>query len=158
MPFFIIKRDDGTFDHSQQPDGFKPVGGGALENRLFIVECPTRPNSEFVVDYPDDVYAKHIYYQHPNGRKLWDDPFRGAVQFGVEVDNKNRRAIIYSAEQLQMQLEYMQWLMLNVWIPDKKRMYNIADDIVQSYVDAVNALTNAEDARAYIRKNLYYNL
>ncbi|BAW19115.1 hypothetical protein [Ralstonia phage RP31] len=158
MAFFIVKNQSGTFDHSQQPDGFEIVGGGALENRLFIVVCPTTPNAEFVVDYPDEQYAKHIFYQHPQGRKLWYDPFNGEVAFGTEVDNKNRRAIIYSEDQLTIQLDYMKWLMLNVWIPDKKRMYDIADDIVQTYVDAVNALTTAEDARTYIRKNLHYNL
>lgn len=158
MPFFIVKNESGTFIHSEQPEGFKVVGGGAIENRLFIVECPVAPNSEFVVEYPDEQYAKHIFYQHPQGRKLWYDPFGGAVEFGEEVDNKNRRKIIYSDEQLTLQLDYMKWLMLNVWIPDKKRMYGIADDIVQTYIDAVNALTNAEDARTYIRKNLHYNL
>lgn len=158
MPHYIVKNESGTFEPGSQPEGFSAIGGGALENRLFICECPVRPNSEFVVDFPDEQRAKHVYYQHPNGRKLWYDPFNGAVKFGEEVDNKNRRAIIYSEEQLQLQLEYMKWLMLNVWIPDKKRIYEIPDDIIQSYIQQVNDLADAETARIYIRKNLHYNL
>lgn len=158
MPYYIVKNESGNFDIAAQPSGFNVLGGGALENRFFICECPSTPTFEFVVPFPDEEYAKHVYYQHPNGRKLGFDPFKGTVEFGVEVDNKNRRAIIYSQTQLQIQLSFMKWLALNVWIPDKKRMYGIPDDIVQTYIDSVHALGNSEDARTYIRKNLYYNL
>lgn len=158
MPYYIVKNDTGNFYASEQPKGFKALGGGALENRFFICECPTVPVTCFAVVFPEEELAKHVFYQHPNGRKLPCDPFEGRVKFGDVVDNKNRRAIIYSEEQLAIQLSIIKWLALNVWIPDKKRMYEIPEEIVQSYIDAINKLTDAEDARVYIRKNLYYNL
>jgi hypothetical protein len=153
---YIVKNQSGTFENGEQPDNFKVTG--SLENRFFICECSTTPVSEFVVEFPKEQCDKHIFYQHPNGRKLWYDPFNGAVQFGVEVDSKNRRAIIYNEQQLLTQLSYMKWLALNVWIPDKVRMYTISEDIVQSHLNQIDAIDDADLMRVYIRKNLYYNL
>lgn len=156
MPQYIVKNDTGTFPPGSQPDGFQVLS--ALENRFFICESPSQPLGDFVIAWPEEQQAKYPYYQHPNGRKLWWDPFDGAVQFGAEIDSKNRRKIIYNEEQLQTQLEIMKWLCFNLWIPDKQRMYQIAENIVNQYIFSVHAILDAEELRTYIRKNLYYNL
>lgn len=156
MPQYIVKNQSGTFDVTAEPAGFRVIS--ALENRLFICESPTVPSGEFVVEFPEEQQAQFLYYPFPNGKKLWFDPFVGKVAFGTEIDNKNRRAISYSPEQLSARLAIMKWLMLNVWIPDKARMYGIVDDIVADYIAAAAALTDDNTARTYIDKNLYYNL
>ena len=156
MPRYIIKSQTGTFAPGTQPEGFKTFT--ALENRLFMVDCPTPPNSEFVVEFPAELHAAFVLYPYANGKKLPFDPFFGAVQFGNEVDNKNRRAIQYTEEQLSARLTVMKWLMINVWIPDKARMYDTPTEIVGLYIAQVNALTDDVAARTYLQKNLYYNL
>lgn len=153
---YIVKNESGTFDAADQPDGFVAIA--AIENRLFICESPTEPVGDFVVLFPEEQQQQMIYYAYPNGKKLPFDPFNGAVEFGLEVDNKNRREIIYTEEQMNTKLTIMKWLMINVWIPDKARMYSVPEEIVASYIVAVNNLTDAVTARTYIDKNLYYNL
>ena len=153
---YIVKNESGTFNSDDQPVSFKALS--AIENRLFICECDETPNGEFVVEFPEDQQRKLMFYVHANGKKLPFDPFKGLVTFGTELDNKNRRTILYTAEQVADRLAIMKWLMLNVWIPDKARMYSIPTDIVQSYIDRANSITDDVEAKNYINKNLYYNL
>ena len=156
MTIYIVKSQDGNFDMSEQFEGFKVIS--ALENRMFICESPLMPVSEFAIEFPPEEYAKMLFYPFPNGKKLWFDPFDGQVVFGDEVDSKRRRAIQYTDEQLAIRLSIIKWLMLNVWVPDKKRMYDIPDEITDSYIAKINALTDDVAARTYLEKNLYYNL
>lgn len=156
MAQYIIKNTSGTFEPGSQPDGFATIG--ALENRMFRVECPVIPNSEFVAEFPTHQQAQFLYYPYANGKKLPFDPFNGTVEFGSVVDSKGRREIVYTEAQQAERFAVMQWLMLNVWIPDKTRMYNIVQEIVDSYISQVNALPDADTAQTYLRKNLYYNL
>lgn len=156
MKQYIVKNQSGTFDTTIQPEGFKVIG--ALENRLFICESSDSPIGEFVVEFLDEQQQQYMFYPYPDGKKLWFDPFECKVAFGNEIDNKNRRAIKYSNEQLDAKLNIMKWLMLNIWIPDKTRMYDIPLDVVNDYINQVIALTDTISARTYINKNLYYNL
>jgi hypothetical protein len=156
MKKYIVKSLSGTFAPGTQPEGFHAIS--AIENRLFICACPEIPHGDFVIEFPEEQQADFLYYHYSNGKRLWFDPFDGKVVFGNDIDNKNRRAIQYDTTQLATQLRIMKWLMLSVWIPDKKRIYSIPDDIVATYHAQVDALTDSATARTYITKNLYYNL
>ena len=157
MSQFIVKNESGTFVLGSQPIGF--VALSALENRFFICESPITPNGDFVVPFPEEQQTEYLFYPYPNGKKLWFDPFNGSVEFDTVVDNKNRRAIMYTDAQLSIKLSIMKWLMLNVWIPDKARMLNMTTEETAVYIDYVNNnLTDDISARTYINKNLYYNL
>lgn len=153
---YIVKNESGTFDTSIQPVGFVAIE--AIENRFFICESPQTPVGEFVVQFPEEQARNLIFYRYPNGKKLPFDPFNGLVKFGDALDNKNRREIMYTEEQMEYKLSIMKWLMINVWIPDKAEIYSVPEDIVVSYLNAVDGLTDAIKARTYIDKNLYYNL
>lgn len=157
MPYYVVKNQEGTFHAGSQPDGFA-TAHGAIENRLFICVCPTVPNGEFVVEIPNEQLDNFRFYPYSNGKKLPFDIWNGEVKFGEEVDNKRRRVIMYTDEQLAKRLSIQKWLMLNVWIPDKARMYNIDQNIVDGYIAAVDALQDDEAARIHIIKNLHYNL
>lgn len=156
MTFFVVKCQSGTFDTTKQPTGFKVIS--AIENRFFICECAEPPLEEFVVEFPQEQMDNFIFYLYPNGKKLWFDPFDGAVEFAGEIDDKNRRAINYNSDQLNAQLSITCWFALNVWLPDKQRMYGIPDDAILLQIDEVMALTDPDAARTYVRKNLFYNL
>lgn len=153
---YIVKNESGTFDMNTQPEGFRAII--ALENRLFVCDSPTVPVSDFVVEFPDDRYAQFLYYSLPDGKKILADIFGGLVKFGDEVDSKGRRIIVYTQEQKDTRLDIIKWIILNVFIPDKARMYSISDDIVASYIASVNALETDALAVTYVQKNLYYNL
>ena len=156
MPHYFVKCVSGTFLREEQPEGFK--AGLAIENRIFMCESPTPPNSEFVVELPEEMREKFVYYAWPDGKRLPFDPFNGKVKFSEDQDAKLRRAIQYTPEQLADKLDIMKWLMINVWIPDKKRMYGVPDDLVSFYIEQVNSLVDTVEARTYIEKNLFYNL
>lgn len=157
MPYYVVKNVSGTFAPGSQPDGFA-TAHGAIENRLFICSCPTTPNGEFVVEIPAEQLDNFRFYPYPNGKKLPFDIWNGEVQFDQVVDNKRRSAIMYTADQLAKRLSIQKWLMLNVWIPDKTRMYNIEQNIVDNYVATVDNLQDDTTASVYIIKNLHYNL
>jgi hypothetical protein len=156
MPHYLVKCPSGTFHADEQPEGFKALG--AMENRFFMCECPTPPNGDFVVEMPDEQAQNQILYLFKNGKPLLWDPFSGAVQFSDERDAKGRKTIIYSQAQLDAQLAFMKWIALNVWIPDKQRIYGMSDEVINEQIAKVNALTDPELARVFIVKNLYYDL
>lgn len=156
MSIYIVKSQDSNFDMVEQPEGFKVIS--ALENRMFICESPSLPLSEFVIEFPAEEYAKMLFYPFANGKRLWFDPFEGQVTFGEDVDSKRRRAVQYTDEQLAIRLSILKWLMLNIWVPDKKRMYDIPNNMVDEYITKINEFSNDVEARTYLEKNLYYNL
>jgi hypothetical protein len=59
---------------------------------------------------------------------------------------------------LQARLKVFKWLMLNVWIPDKARMYNSPQEVVDLYIEQVAAITDEVAAQTYLKKHLHYNL
>lgn len=156
MTLFVVKCQSGTFDPNKQPAGFKVIS--AIENRFFICECEEPPLEEAVVEFPQEQMDNFLFYLYPNGKKLWFDPFNGVVEFVDVGDNKGRKAINYSDAQLNAQLSITCWFALNVWLPDKQRMYSIPDDAILLQIDEVMALTDPDAARTYVKKNLYYNL
>jgi len=158
MTKWIVKHSTGNFDFSEQPADFKVEPAGALENHFFICDCSSMPTGDYVIEFPVEQQDNFKYFPFDDGKKLWFDPFDGAVQFGEEVDHKNRRAIIYNAEQHAKRLAFMQWMLLNVWLPDKQRMFDIPQDTVALYVNQINALDDSTVARTYIKKNFYYDL
>jgi hypothetical protein len=156
MPYYFVKCPSGTFNSDEQPEGF--VALQAMENWFFLCQSPSMPNGDFVVQLPDEMVDAQRYYLFPNGKNLLWDPFEGDVEFTAEKDAKGRRKIIYTQAQLDAQLAFMRWMALNVWIPDKKRIYNMSDDVIDEQIAKANEPTDPETMRKFIAKNLYYNL
>ena len=156
MTYYIAQAQSCDFNPKEQPEGFRLIS--AIENRCFICESPTQPNSPFVVEFPDRLFGNMQYFNFPNGKKLWFDPFNGAVKFGDEVDSKNRRKIEYSPEQIGIRLELYQWFMTNVWIPDMVRLFSTPEEVKQRLLKEVSELTTDDDAVLYLKMNLHYNL
>lgn len=155
--FYLCKNTSGTFVPAEQPAGFAVLS--ALENRFFLCESPSEPTSEFTVTAPDWLPAAMPFYQYPNGKKLWFDPFNGTVQFSEGVDTKSRRTVQYSQEQLDLRLSVFKWLMLNVWIPDKERLDLLDGRVPDNTLTLqASALLSDVDAEQFLKSNLYYDL
>ena len=159
MAQWLIKHQNGNFDFDQQPAGFKVVV--SFENKFWLCDCAEMPNGEVVIEfnkYQDIKPNWFLYYGLPNGKKTIVDVFAGNVKLSEILDNRNRRAIMYSDEQLSMRLDIMKWLSLNVWIPDKQRVLGLDDAAVETLRSEVEALSDDISAKAYIQSNLYYDL
>jgi hypothetical protein len=154
MALWIVKHKTGNFEN--QPDGFKVIT--ALENSFWRCECPSRPISEFVVEFPPEQEAQYLYYKWPSGKKLLADPFGGNVEASEGTDSKKRRTYTYNQTQLDMRLALIKWLAINVWIPDRQRMQSLDANTVQQYNNNINSFNNDVDAKDYIVNNLYYDL
>lgn len=155
MPIYWVKNSTGSFDHSIQPEGFNPIG--SRENKFFLVESPTPPTGEFVVEFPASIYENYGMANWPDGKKPVGDPFNGAVAFGDEVDKRGRRVIIYTAEQLIQRKELWQWIAVNLYIPDKERLTgNTA--ATTTHLEEIALISTDTDMRQYIIDNLYYDI
>lgn len=156
MPIFIVKSQSGNFDSTVKPEGFRGIS--ALENRFFICESPTKPEGKFVVEFPDEEYAKINHYLFKNGKKVWLDVFDGKVNLSEDVDRKNRRVIQYTEDQMKVRLSIIVWIMLNVFLPDKARLMNLSEVEIQKYKNDIISLSDGELARQYLETNFYYDL
>lgn len=154
MRFWIVKDKLGNFEN--QPAGFKVIT--AIENSFWRCVCPIKPLAPFVVEFPAKQEEQYWYYIWQSGKKLLADPFGGRVQASVEKDSKGRRTYTYTQEQMDMRLDLIKWLALNVWIPDKQRLQNLDESVVQKYIDDINAFNNDVEAKEYVVNNLYYDL
>lgn len=153
MPQWIVKNKLGQFDG--QPDGFNAIH--ALENRFFVCECPSQPAGDFVIPCPEQYQGRDEIYLFGNGKRtlgLLDS----SVQLSEEVDNKNRRAIMYTEEQVLFRLGMIKWIALNVFIPDKQRMQGLTGSDVEVLVQAVESFTSDKLLKDYVTENLYYDL
>lgn len=156
MATWIVKNTQGAFDFSEQPEGFRTVMG--IENRFFICECPTQPVGEIVLEFPIVYPDWHIIYIYTNGKRVLNGTFDGPIELSEDLDRKNRRAIIYTSEQLSLRLQVIQWLALNVWIPDKQRMLQLEPSEVAALQAGIQACVSDVEAKQYVTDNLYYNL
>jgi hypothetical protein len=156
MAYYIVKNRTGTFEPGTQPDGFVAILG--IENRLFIVECPVMPISEFVTPLPDVIYQQRAFYHYAGNKKMPFDPFNGAVAFEDVIDKKGRRRIMYTDAQLALRLDMFKWMMLNVYLPDKARMQSMSQVDVDTAIAEINALPDDITAQTYLTTNLYYDL
>lgn len=155
--YWVVNTENYEFNYKEQPADFEIIAG--IENKFYIVRAlDGKPKGDYVVEFPLDLVKWIPYYQYANGKKLPFDPFNGEVSFGETVDLKNRREIIFTDEQLNMQLTLIKWLMLNVWVPDRQQRLGVSDAAVSLQLNEIDSLTDSEAARTYIRKNLYYNL
>lgn len=150
---WVVKNHWGQFDG--QPEGFEICY--AIENRFFICECPTRPNGDFVVAYPEAYKGYSELYQFQNGKRtlgLTDT----RIQLSDTFDNKARRSIIYTDEQIALRHEIIKWIALNVFLPDKQRMMNIDSGEVDRITQEIETITDDRLLKDYVKENLYYNL
>ena len=153
MAQWIVKNKLGQFDG--QPDGFNAIH--ALENRFFVCECPSEPTGDFVIPCPEQYHGRDEIYLFSNGKRtlgLLDS----SIQLSEEVDSKNRRAIMYTEEQVLFRLDMIKWIALNVFIPDKQRMQGLAGADVEVLVQAVESFTSDKLLKNYVAENLYYDL
>lgn len=150
---WVVKNHWGQFEG--QPEGFRVQY--AIENRFFICECPTRPIGDFVVAYPDAYSGYLELYQFQNGKRtlgLMDS----RIQLSDTFDNKARRSIIYTYEQIALRHEIIKWIALNVFLPDKQRMMNISSTEVDRITQEIDNITDDRLLKDYVKENLYYNL
>jgi hypothetical protein len=156
MALYIVKNTSGTFAPDTQPDGFRAILG--IENRLFITECPTPPNGELVVEFPQEIYDQLPYYHYAGNKKLPFDPFNGAVTFEDVIDKKGRQRILYTDAQFALRLSIMKWMMINVYLADKARMQSMTQAEVDTATAEINALPDDITAKSYLATNLYHDL
>lgn len=156
MALYIVKNTSGTFAPGTQPDGFKAILG--IENRLFITECPTIPNGEFVVEFPQEIFDQLPYYHYASNKKLPFDPFNGNVAFEDVIDKKGRQRILYNEAQFATRLSILKWMMLNVYLPDKARMQSMTQVEIDAAIAEINALPDDITAKSYLITNLYHDL
>lgn len=154
MPYYFAKHKTGNFEN--QPDGFMVIN--AIENSFWRCWSPIVPNADFIIEIPEQQEEWYRYYIWANGKKLLADAFNGSVKFSDWVDEKGRRAIEYTQEQMSMRLNIIKWIAINVWIPDKQRLKNLSQDIVEQYIRDINAFDNDVLAKEYVVNNLYYDL
>ena len=155
MPIYWVKNSAGSFDHSDQPAGFNPIG--SRENKFFLVESPTTPAGEFVVEFPNNIYENYGMANWPDGKKPCGDPFNGKVAYGDEVDKRGRRVIIYTAEQIIQRKELWQWIAVNLFIPDKERLTGDTAATTR-HLSEIALISTDIDMRQYIIDNLYYDI
>ena len=156
MTTWIVKNTAGAFDFTTQPEGFKTVMG--IENRFFICECPTEPLGEIAVEFPIDHPEWYLIYTFTNGKRVLNGTFGGLIELSEDLDRKFRRAIIYTSEQLSLRLQVIQWLALNVWIPDKQRMLQLEASEVALLQAGIQACISDVEAKQFVVDNLYYDL
>ena len=153
MAQWIVKSRLGQFDG--QPNGFVAVS--ALENRFFVCECPTQPLGDFVVAYPEQYRGCEEMYLFGNGKRtlgLLDD----RIKLSEEVVSTNRRAIMYTDEQVLFRLGLIKWIAINVFIPDRQRLQGLSSADVEVLVQAVESFTSDKLLKDYVTENLYYDL
>lgn len=150
---WVVKSHLGQFDG--QPEGFRPIH--AIENRFFVCECPTMPNGDFVVEYPEIFDNCSELYMFPNGKRTLGIVDK-RIQLSDDMDKKYRRTIMYTDEQIAFRTEIIKWIALNVFLPDKKRMLNINDDEVLRITQDIENITDDRLLKDYVKENLYYNL
>jgi hypothetical protein len=156
MAQWLLKNSSGIFDHAMsQPDDFKLIG--SAENSFFLAECSTQPDGDFVVEFPQQFWGCFEFYWFPNGKKTLGLTNK-TIALSAEVDSKSRRAIMYTAEQIDFRISMIRWIALNVWIPDKTRMLNLDNSTVQRLISDINGLTDDVSLKQYITTNLYYDL
>jgi len=156
MKQWILKNSSGIFDHDvSQPDGFLTID--CIENSFFIAECPVEPNGDFVVEFPTEYHNNLEYHIFPNGKKVLGLTNK-EINLSKDVDSKRRRAIMYTEDQMNFRISLIKWLALNVWIPDKKRMKNLDDSVVQQMILDITGLNDDMLLKKYISDNLYYDL
>ena len=156
MKQWVLKNSSGIFDHSlSQPEGFLVID--SIENSFFIAECPTTPNGDFVVEFPEQYHGNLEFHVFPNGKRLLGLT-NTSIPLTEDVDKKNRRAIIYTEDQLNFRIGLIKWIALNIWIPDKKRMMNLSDSAVQQLILDVQGLNDDLLLKEYIKNTLYYDL
>lgn len=157
MKKWFVKKWNGTFEEGSQPQGFSAIT--SIENRLFLCECPTKPDGVFVVEFPEEAQPPQWeYYTYENGKKLWYDPWNGSVPFEEEVDYKNRRRVMYTSEQLAIRINLIKWIAINCWIPDRARIYNISLEGMNQQISEVLEINDESAITAYVKENLYYDL
>lgn len=152
--YWLVKHKTGNFEN--QPEGFKAIT--AIENSFWRCVCPVEPNAEFYVEFGPVQEEQYWFYIWQSGKKLLADPFGGRVHASEEKDSKNRRTYTYTQEQMDMRLALIKWLVINVWVPDRKRIENLTDEQAQKYIDDINTFNNDVDAKEYVVNNLYYDL
>lgn len=153
MSQWIVKNKLGQFDG--QPDGFNAVH--ALENRFFVCECPSEPVGDFVIACPDQYRGRGEMYLFGNGKKTLG-LIDSSIKLSEQVDNKNRRVIMYTEEQVLFRLGMIRWIALNVFIPDRQRMQGLSSNDVEALVQAVESFTSDKLLKDYVAENLYYDL
>jgi hypothetical protein len=150
MTQWIVKDKLGQF--IGQPDGFVSIT--AIENRFFVCDCPTAPTGDFVVEFPEIYRGCNELYLFDNGKRTLGIADEN-IQLSEEVDYKNRRAIMYTTEQLALRLDMIKWIALNVFVPDKQRMLG-AD--TTTTVQDIEGFTDDKLLKRYVAENLYYDL
>jgi hypothetical protein len=156
MAQWILKNSSGIFDHGlTQPTDFQLID--AIENSFFVARCPTQPNGDFVVEFPEQFHDCLEFFWFPNGKKTLGLTNK-TIALSTDVDSKNRRAIMYTADQMDFRISLIKWIALNVWIPDKKRMQNLDDSTVQQLILGIEGLDDDRLLKQYITDNLYYDL
>lgn len=153
MTQWIVKNKFAQFD--DQPEGFSTIS--ALENRFFICECPTQPLGDFVLACPEQYQGCAEIYLFGNGKRTLGI-LDVRIQLSEEVDNKNRRAIMYTEEQILFRLGMIKWIALNVFIPDKQRMQGLSNTDIEVFVQAIESFTSDKLLKDYVAENLYYDL
>jgi hypothetical protein len=153
---WVVKSHLGRF--GKQPQGFKTHF--SIENQFFVCDCPVRPDSDFVVEFPEKFHgigAQYIY--------LFNNGKRAFIYLGEEYeialsqdgDHKGRKAMQYTPAQLEFRLELIKWIALNVFLPDKQRMLNIDQAEVERFINEVQAINDDRLLKDYVKDNLYYN-
>jgi len=157
MPTYIVKNVSNSFDTDQQPDGFKAIM--AIENRFFICECPTPPNGEMTIFFPEQYLKDFVYFRYSNGIKLPFDAFNGEVEITSPApDHRGRDTYRYNESQILKKLSVTKWIMINVWLIDRAKIENLSQETVNGMINEINLIDNLVDLRKYISDNLYYNL
>jgi hypothetical protein len=156
MKQWILKNSSGIFDYDlSQPDGFLVID--SIENSFYIAECPVEPNGDFVVEFPPEYCNNLEYHIFPNKKRVLGLTNK-EINLSDDVDKKRRRAIIYTEDQMNFRISLIKWLALNIWIPDKKRMKNLDDSVVQQMISDITVLNDDMLLKKYISNNLYYDL
>ena len=155
MPIYWVKNSTGSFDHSDQPEGFNPIG--SRENKFFLCESTANPTGEFVAEFPAELYDNYDIANWPDGKKPCGDPFNGKVAFGEEVDKRGRRVIMYTAEQLVQRFELWKWIAVNLYVPDKERLTGDTE-ATSTHLADIALISTDTDMRQYIIDNLYYDI
>jgi hypothetical protein len=156
MAQWLLKNSSGIFDHSRpQPDDFKLID--AIENSFFVAECSVQPNGDFVVEFPQQFWGCLEFFWFQNGKKTLGLTNQ-SIALSTEVDSKNRRAIMYTNEQMDFRIIMIKWIALNVYIPDRARMQGLNETVVHQLTLDIEGMNDDRLLKQYIKDNLYYDL
>ena len=155
MPLYWIKNSDSEFDHATQPEGFCPLT--SRENKFFLVESPTIPVGEFIVEFPPELYENYALLSWKNNKKVYGDPFNGKVAYSDVIDARNRRAIRYTQEQLDQRRDIWKWIAVNLFVPDRERITGDSATTTKCLTE-IDLISTDTDMCQYIVDNLYYDI